>query len=273
MKITPREYVGRAVTIFEDAFRACLVKAGTATPKDRVRDAQAMLGYMLDEIDSLFPGTVRSEARTYIHELRSTRNKLAHSEPLEFDDAYRAADTVTRLLKLLGSDDMSAASLRRDVRSAESPEATFAETVKAVSPHASGASSTVNIIACSKLKKTRSAPAVELYTGPLFLRSLEVAQADAIPVLILSTKYGLVDPTAVLEPYELSLKSLTPSERVTLTDLLRKQLRRFVDGRTAHAYLLGGKDYLSLLREALGDRRMSVEQHHRWAEVWRSVYP
>jgi hypothetical protein len=86
--------VGRAVTIFEDAFRACLVEAGTVTPKDRVRDAQAILGYMLDSIDSLVPATVRLEARTYIHELRATRNKLAHSEPLEFDDAYRAADTV-----------------------------------------------------------------------------------------------------------------------------------------------------------------------------------
>ena len=48
MQITPREYAGRAVTIFEDAFRACLVEAGTVTPKDRVRDAQAILGYMLE---------------------------------------------------------------------------------------------------------------------------------------------------------------------------------------------------------------------------------
>jgi hypothetical protein len=138
--------------------------------------------------------------------------------------------------------------------------------------HASGTFSTVNIIACSKLKLTRPAPAVDLYTGPLFLRSLEVAKADAIPVLILSTKYGLVDPTTVLEPYELSLKSLTPSERVTLTGLLREQLSRFVDGGLARAYLLGGKDYLSLLREALGDRHVSVEQHQRWADVWKSVY-
>jgi len=46
-------------------------------------------------------------ARTYLEEARDFRNALAHSESFNMADALRAADTVHRLLPMLGQTDRS----------------------------------------------------------------------------------------------------------------------------------------------------------------------
>jgi hypothetical protein len=113
---------------------------------------------------------------------------------------------------------------------------------------------------------------MELYTGPVFQRSMEVARADGLPILILSTKYGLVDPTTVLQPYELSSQSLVGEDRARLVDLLRRQLAPFLDGGLTHAFVLGGRDYLQFVREALDPQAVRVEHHRQWRDVVRQVY-
>lgn len=83
------------------------------------------------------------------------------------------------------------------------------------------------LLACSAGKLDRPAPARELYTGQLFRLSLQVAEALADTVLVLSAKHGVVELEQVLEPYDLSLADLEKHQREqwganVVTDLLRR---------------------------------------------------
>ena len=116
MELTPVEFTGRALKILEEAVRQRLQALHRAASRSEVPDTKAVLSYLLDNLISLFPEEMpKRDARSYIHELISVRNKWAHSEPLDYDDAYRAADTVNRLCKLLGCEDPSADALRREI--------------------------------------------------------------------------------------------------------------------------------------------------------------
>lgn len=83
------------------------------------------------------------------------------------------------------------------------------------------------LLACSAGKLDRPAPARELYTGQLFRLSLQVAEALADTVLVLSAKHGVVTLDQVLAPYDLSLADLQKHQREhwganVVTDLLRR---------------------------------------------------
>ena len=71
------------------------------------------------------------------------------------------------------------------------------------------------VVPCGAAKLDRPAPARELYTGTMFrhtwanaVRCAELDEAAGLGparVLILSAKYGLVDPEQILEPYDLRM--------------------------------------------------------------------
>ena len=273
MQATPKDFVGRALDVLhQDVLGHLAAEERTVSSRDG-RDVAALTRYLLDNLKALFPDeTVQPEARSYIHELRAVRNKFAHSDPLDFDDAYRTADTVERILAMLGCGVEGPRSLKRELRSLEAQEAVFPAGRGSAPRPAPGSLSILNIIACGQKKRQRASPAIELYIGSVFQRSLDIARADGLPVLILSTKYGLVDPTTVLQPYELSSQSLVGADRARLIDLLRRQLAPFLDGGLTHAFVLGGRDYLQFVREALENRPVKVEQHRQWRDVVRQVY-
>jgi hypothetical protein len=65
---------------------------------------------------------------------------------------------------------------------------------KRVNPGSQPKPKPVAIIACTKQKRRGTWPAVQLYdTSELFRESVRTAQADGLPILVLSTKYGLVE--------------------------------------------------------------------------------
>lgn len=72
---------------------------------------------------------------------------------------------------------------------------------------------TIALISCAKGKKSHAAPAAELYQSQLFDGMKRYAQANADQYFILSAKHGLVDPTTVLEPYDMTLHTFTKGER------------------------------------------------------------
>ena len=75
----------------------------------------------------------------------------------------------------------------------------------------------VYLVGCGKSKLAHAAPARALYTGPLFRKSLAVAEREAAAtggtVLILSAEYGAVPLDGMLDPYDLALTSLSAAER------------------------------------------------------------
>ena len=62
------------------------------------------------------------------------------------------------------------------------------------------------VVPCGADKAATAAPARELYAGQMFRHTLAAAEAMAATedarVLILSARHGLVDPDAVIAPYE-----------------------------------------------------------------------
>lgn len=82
----------------------------------------------------------------------------------------------------------------------------------------------VGLVACAAQKLPRSAPARELYTSQLFRSAYEYAATTYDEVRILSALHGLVHPDTHLEPYDLSLASLTRAEREAWGLLVLSQL-------------------------------------------------
>jgi hypothetical protein len=61
-------------------------------------DAAFLLKVIWDEWQSVFRTTLGRSERSYVNELRGVRNRWAHQDTFSGDDAYRALDSVHRLL-------------------------------------------------------------------------------------------------------------------------------------------------------------------------------
>jgi len=61
-------------------------------------DTQALLLVMWDQWNVVFRNVLGQAERSLVSELRDVRNKWAHQEPFSTDDAYRALDSIQRLL-------------------------------------------------------------------------------------------------------------------------------------------------------------------------------
>ena len=61
------------------------------------------------------------------------------------------------------------------------------------------------LVGCVKTQLPVRAPADELLTSPLFRRRRDFAERSGLPWFVLSSRYGLVRPEQVIEPYDLCL--------------------------------------------------------------------
>src|SRR3989442_1323097 len=61
-------------------------------------DTQVLLLVMWDQWHAVFKNVLGHAERSLVSELRETRNKWAHQEAFSTDDAYRALDSMHRLL-------------------------------------------------------------------------------------------------------------------------------------------------------------------------------
>src|SRR5207249_3280500 len=66
-------------------------------------DTQVLLTVMWDQWQVVFKNTLGHAERALVSELRETRNKWAHQEAFSTDDAYRALDSVQRLLTAISA--------------------------------------------------------------------------------------------------------------------------------------------------------------------------
>src|SRR6266571_2522356 len=70
-------------------------------------DTQALLLVMWDQWNIVFRNVLGQAERSLVSELRDVRNKWAHQEPFSTDDAYRALDSVQRLLTSVSAADQA----------------------------------------------------------------------------------------------------------------------------------------------------------------------
>ena len=100
------------------------------------------------------------------------------------------------------------------------------------------------LISCVSKKLDKIATASELYLSPLFKLSYQYAQylrPDGI--FILSAKYGLLSPTAQVEPYNLTLNEMSLKEVRRWSEKVMEQLRTITNPENDHYVFLAGERY------------------------------
>ena len=130
MAITNSERVGKALDILKDGLRPYVERELRATYKDRWLetakpsfpdwqqpgkdgkglnwDSQAILQVMCDLWNDCFKKILGPSERNLAFELRDVRNKWAHQKAFSTDDAYRAIDSISRLLAAVSAEQVEA---------------------------------------------------------------------------------------------------------------------------------------------------------------------
>lgn len=115
--------------------------------------------------------------------------------------------------------------------------------------------SVVALVSCSSKKRAHAAPARDFYTSDLFVKSFAVARRLAPATFIVSAKHGLVEPTAIVEPYDVALSTMTRAQRADWSARVVAALVAW-DGwspaATRYVYLFAGEVYAAPLRERFG---------------------
>jgi hypothetical protein len=71
----------------------------------------------------------------------------------------------------------------------------------------------IALVSCSGPKLSHAAPARSLYASPLFRRANAYAARHFERWFILSGKYGLVEPEAIIAPYDVDVTHFTAAQR------------------------------------------------------------
>lgn len=116
------------------------------------------------------------------------------------------------------------------------------------------------LISCVSQKLPYKARARCLYISPLFKKNLAYAQRlnpDAI--FILSAKYGLVDLDQEIEPYELTLNTMSADQIKTWAFRVLAQLSERADLRQDHFIFLAGQKYRKYLLPKIKSYEIPLE--------------
>ena len=135
MAITNSERVGKALEVLKDGLRPYVERELKATYKDRWIetakpsfpdwqragkdgkglnwDTQVLLQVMCELWNDCFKRILGPSDRNLAFELRDVRNKWAHQKAFSTDDAYRAIDSVSRLLAAVSAEQVEAVELMK----------------------------------------------------------------------------------------------------------------------------------------------------------------
>jgi hypothetical protein len=105
----------------------------------------------------------------------------------------------------------------------------------------------IALISCGKTKRPEASPAADLYTSPLFRMSLRHAVQTCDDLFILSAKHGLVEPQAVLAPYNFTMADMTAAQRVAWGRAVAKRLGPLGNNTLV---IYAGESYIEPIRRA-----------------------
>lgn len=102
----------------------------------------------------------------------------------------------------------------------------------------------IALISCSKLKTDHPCPARELYApSQLFSLSYQYAKRNADKVYILSAKYGLLEESDMIAPYDLALADLPERRQRDWANYVLTQMRERFDLEHDTFLILAGRHY------------------------------
>jgi hypothetical protein len=119
----------------------------------------------------------------------------------------------------------------------------------------------IALISCVSKKCLHRAKAENMYISILFKKTLKYAKniLKADKIFILSAKYGLLPLNKEIDPYNVTLISMTSVERQKWADLVVKQLKGECDISHDKFYILAGKKYYEDLIPHLKNHEIKME--------------
>lgn len=107
----------------------------------------------------------------------------------------------------------------------------------------------IAIISCVKTKRQGTLPAKDLYNSPLFNFSYEYTSKNFDKVFILSTLYGVLEPTDKIQYYELTLNKMNAQQKQAWAYKVATQLKAKVKPTDTLHYFCGVNYRKSLIKE------------------------
>ncbi|MDI9519784.1 MAG: hypothetical protein QM308_01300 [Bacillota bacterium] len=118
----------------------------------------------------------------------------------------------------------------------------------------------VVLISCVAKKQNIPLPAKDLYDSPLFKGAYRYAKKlGADKIFILSAKYGLVEETEIIEPYNETLNNKTIAERKAWAANVLDSLSNKTDLRKDDFVLLAGEKYREFIVEQIENVSVPLE--------------
>lgn len=113
------------------------------------------------------------------------------------------------------------------------------------------------LVSCVSVKRSSPAPARDLYTSTWFRKARALVEASRRPWYILSAKYGLVDPDAMIEPYNKTLKTMRTSGRREWAHGVLRALEPRLPGMSSISFFAGAA-YREFLEPELHRRGIAL---------------
>ena len=104
------------------------------------------------------------------------------------------------------------------------------------------------LISCVSKKLNKTAPAKDIYVSDLFKKSLAYAyKCKPDYIYILSAKHGLLELNSVIEPYNLTLNTMSKNDKKLWAIKTINQLIKLHDLKQDEFTILAGKNYYEYL--------------------------
>jgi len=116
----------------------------------------------------------------------------------------------------------------------------------------------ISLVQCVSKKQNSPQMAKDLYTSQLFVNASAYAEKISDEWFIISAKYGLVKPTDVLAPYDVTLKDMSAAERRKWADRVFSDLKPYIR-KTDTVVILAGVIYRKDLVKKIEDFGCKVE--------------
>lgn len=111
----------------------------------------------------------------------------------------------------------------------------------------------VYLVACVAAKLDHAAEARDLYISPWFRKARAYVERIGAPWLILSAKHGLIDPDAIIAPYDATLSAMGAPARRQWGARVLNELARAVDPGIP-LIVLAGRNYRDVLWPSIAHR-------------------
>lgn len=104
----------------------------------------------------------------------------------------------------------------------------------------------IALVSCCGKKLSRIASARLLYRSPLFQKSARWVELQGLEWFVISAEHGLIQPDALLGPYERPMRSVSAADRLAWNRNIARELQALTIARDVeqlHVTLLAGEAY------------------------------